>query len=105
MDKPTTRRAVYRALLLIAAAAAVVAFALPVRTATFGSCGMAGPWVIAWGDPTGPNDPDFVYAEYNACRLAARPAVIGMLGALAVAALAAYLLLRHKRESVTSSAS
>jgi hypothetical protein len=86
------------ALLLVASIVAVVAFAVPVRTKDFGYCGLAGPWVTGlFGDPTGPTDPDFVYAEYNACRHAARPALVVMLSALAMAAVAGGLLLRDRR--------
>jgi hypothetical protein len=91
-------RRLLRLLLLVALVAGVTAFAVPVRTADYGSCGLAGNWVSGLlGDPTGPTDPDFVYAEYNACRLAARPALIVMLSALAVAAVAAVLVLRDRR--------
>lgn len=88
----------FRALLLVASLVAVVAFAVPVRTDDFGSCGLAGTWVTGLlGDPTGPGEPDFVYAEYNACRLAARPALIVMLSALLAAVVAAGPLVRSNR--------
>lgn len=87
-----------KALLLAASLVAVVAFAVPVRTDDFGSCGLAGTWVTGLlGDPTGPNEPDSVYAEYNACRLAARPALVVMLSALLVAVTAAALLVLSDR--------
>jgi hypothetical protein len=84
-----------KALLFTAALTAMVTFALPVRTRDFGSCGLAGLWVTGLvGDPTGPGDPASTYAEYNACRLAARPVVLVMLAALLVALVAAWLLVR-----------
>lgn len=88
-----------KALLLVASVVAVVAFAVPIRTDEFGSCGLAGTWVTGLlGDPTGPSDPDFVYAEYNACRLSARPALGVLLLALFVAGVAAALLVRSDRQ-------
>lgn len=90
-----------KALLVLACVVAVVAFAVPVRTDEFGSCGRAGTWVTGLlGDPTGPTDDEFVYAEYNACRLAARPALVVMLSALGVAVVAAALLVRSNRRRV-----
>lgn len=92
------RHQVLRALLLVASLVAVVAFAVPVRTDDFGSCGLAGTWVTGLlGDPTGPGEPDFVYAEYNSCHLAARPALAVMLSALLAAVVAAGLLVRISR--------
>jgi hypothetical protein len=85
------------ALLLLAGVTAVVAFCVPVHAAGFDTCGLAGPWVTGIGDPTGPTDPPGAYAEYNACRLAARPAVVVMCAALLVAGLAGILLSRERR--------
>ncbi len=87
-----------KALLLVASLVVVVAFAVPVRTDDFGACGLAGTWLTGLlGDPTGPSDPDFVYAEYNACRLAARPALAVMLSAVLVSVVAGGLLVRSSR--------
>lgn len=86
-------------LTLLAATVAAVAFAVPVRAEEFGSCGPAGAWVTGLlGDPTGPTDPPFVYAEYNACRVAARPALAIMLAALLLAGVAGYLFIRNRSE-------
>lgn len=94
------QRLIFRAILLAASLVAVVAFAVPVRTDDFGSCGLAGTWVTGLlGDPRGPGEPSFVYAEYNACRLAARPALVVMLSALLAAVVAAGLLVRSNRRA------
>jgi hypothetical protein len=81
--------------LLVAAAfagcvTAFVAFAVPVSSETYGSCGMAGTWALAavGGDPTGPQDHPEMYADYVACAAAARDAVRVMHIATAVALLA-----------------
>lgn len=89
----------HKALFAASSTAALAAFSVPVRTVEFGSCGRAGLWVMGlFGDPTGATDPPGTYAEYNACRLAARPWVILMLIALGVAAVTSCLWLRDRRQ-------
>jgi hypothetical protein len=87
------------ALLVLAGATAVLAFLVPVHAVGFDNCGVAGPWVTGFGDPTGPTDPPGTYAEYNACRHAARPAVVVMLAALLVTGVAAVLLSRERHNA------
>jgi len=89
----------HKALFAASAMVAIAAFSVPVRTEEFGFCGPAGLGVVGlFGDPTGPTDPPGTYAEYNACRLAARPWVILMLAALGVAAFAGHRWLRDRRQ-------
>jgi hypothetical protein len=92
------RRRALLALLILAGVTAAVAFLTPVRAAGFDSCGVAGPWITGIGDPTGPTDPPGAYAEYNACRLAARPAVLVMSAGLLFAGLAAVLMLGRRNQ-------
>ena len=93
-----TKRRAFMAVLVLAGVTALVAFLVPVHAAGFDNCGVAGPWVTGIGDPTGPTDPPGTYAEYNACRIAARPAVLLMLAGLAVAGVAGVLLVREGRK-------
>lgn len=67
----------------------VLTFILPVRGAD--ECGPAGVWalhVLTAYDPTGPLDPPEVYAEFLACREAARAEVTLFLVAAVVAVFA-----------------
>jgi hypothetical protein len=92
-----TERRIVTALLVVAAATAVVAFLFPVHAEGFDNCGVAGPWVTAVGDPTGPTDPPGAYAEFNACRVAARPALAVMLIGMLVSGVAGFVLIREGR--------
>jgi hypothetical protein len=93
-----TKRRSFAALLFLAAVTAAVAFLVPVHAAGFKNCGVAGPWVTAIGDPSGPTDPPGTYDEYNACRRAARPALVVMLSGLLAAGVAGILLGQERRK-------
>ena len=72
-------------MLVVGLLVAAGSFVAPVSAEGFGSCGAAGTWFPYLGDPSGPGEPTFIYAEYNACGRAATPWHLPLVGGLLLA--------------------